>query len=96
VRYLQSPTQLGTRSAKYLTIGTYPAKAAFASLRRAAARPGGVSVKIDNGGMLVFNTKIPRSVYFGYPAAKYEVEVYDPSATQARSLVLGGKIAPIK
>lgn len=96
VRYLPSASQLGTRSPKYLTVGTYPAKGAFLSLRRAAARPGGLSLKLDHGGLVVLNTRTPTSVYIGYPRAKYEVEVYDPSATVARTLALSGKVAPIK
>jgi hypothetical protein len=37
-----------------------------------------------------------KSVYFSYPRSGYQVEVYDPSPQQARTLVLGGKITPIK
>jgi hypothetical protein len=96
VRYLDSPGQLGTRAAKYLTVGTYPSKQAFLAIRRAAHRQGGLSVKIANGGLLVFNTKTPTSVYFGYPNGKYQVEVFDPSPQQARTLVLSGKITRIK
>ena len=36
------------------------------------------------------------TVDFGYPGAKYQVEVYDPSPQQARSLVLAGTIVPIR
>jgi hypothetical protein len=95
VRYLPSADKVGDRAATYLTIGTYPSKNAFRSITRAAARAGAVSVPIDNGGRLVFNQRAPKSVYFGYPGAKYQVEVYSPSAAQARALVLGGQIKPI-
>jgi hypothetical protein len=96
VRYLPSSAKVGNRSAKYLTIGTYPEQHAFRSIRRAAARPGAISLKIDHGGLLVFNRAAPKSVYFGYPGAKYQVEVYDPSPAQARALVVGGRITPIR
>jgi hypothetical protein len=76
-------------------VGTYPSKAAFLSIRRAARRPGGLSLRLGTNGLLVFNTNTPTSVYFSYPAANYQVEVYDPSPQQARTLVLAGKIAPI-
>ena len=95
IRYLQSPSQVGTRMAKYLTVGTYPTKTAFVAIRRAAERPGGLSLGIADHGLLVFNTKTPTSVYFAYPRGKYQVEVYDPSPQQARSLVVAGKIQPI-
>jgi hypothetical protein len=96
VRYLSSASQVGSRSAKFLTVGTYPSKAAFLSIRRAARRPGGLSLKLGANGLLVFNTNTPTSVYFSYPAATYQVEVYDPSPQQARTLVLAGKITPIR
>jgi hypothetical protein len=96
IRYLPSTEKVGDRTPNYLTIGTYPAKQAFPAIKRAAARPGGVSVKIDRGGLLVFNASTPKSVYFSYPKSGYQVEVYDPSPQQARTLVLAGKITPIK
>jgi hypothetical protein len=70
---------VGSRAARLLTVGTYPSKAAFLSIRRAARRPGDLSLRLGTNGLLVFNTNTPTSVYFSYPAAKYQVEVYDPS-----------------
>jgi hypothetical protein len=95
IRYLPSPSKVGDRAAKYLTVGTYPEKHAFRSIQRAARRPGAVALQIPHGGLLVFNQRSPKSVYFGYPGAKYQVEVYDPSPAQARALVVGGRITPI-
>ena len=96
VRYLPTGAKAGDPAAKYLTIGTYERKNAFTAIQRAAARRGAVSVKLDNGGLLVFNQSTPKSVYFGYPRTNYQVEVFDPNPQQARTLVLGGKITPIK
>jgi hypothetical protein len=95
VRYLPSPHEVGSLAAKYLTVGTYPSTRGFLAINRAARRQGGVSLKIAKGGLLVFNTKTPTSVYLGYPKAKYQVEVFDPSPQQARALVLTGKIRQI-
>jgi hypothetical protein len=96
IRYLPSTDKVGDRAAKYLTIGTYPTKTAFVNLQHAAKRTGAVSLKIGNGGMLVFNQSTPKSVYLGYPNTTYQVEVYDPSPQQARTLILSGQIKPIK
>jgi hypothetical protein len=96
VRYLPSRAMVGDPSARYLTVGTYPEKNAFRAIQRATHRPGAVSVNLPHGGLLVFNTSTPKSVYFGYPAANYQVEVYDPSPEQARALVLGGAVRPIR
>ncbi|TMM22357.1 MAG: hypothetical protein E6F94_13355 [Actinobacteria bacterium] len=96
VRYLPSANKVGDRTPSYLTVGTYPTKQAFSAIKSAAARQGAVSAKIDQGGLLVFNNSTPKSVYFSYPKSGYQVEVYDPSPLQARSLVLGGSIKPIR
>ena len=96
IRYLPSANKVGDRTPSYLTVGTYPAKQAFSAIKSAAARQGAVSAKIDQGGLLVFNNSTPKSVYFSYPKSGYQVEVYDPSPLQARSLVLGGSIKPIR
>ncbi len=96
IRYLPSGVKAGDPHAKYLAIGTYPRANAYAELSRAARRKGAVSVKIERGGLVVFNETKPTNVYFGYPNAKYQVEVFSPSAETARRLVLTGKIKPIK
>ena len=96
IRYLSSASKVGDPAPNYLTVGTYEQKDAFPSIQRAAQRPGAVSVGLAKDGLLVFNASTPKSVYFSYPEAKYEVEVYDPSPEQARSLVLDGTIRPIR
>lgn len=96
VRYLPSADKVGDRSPKYLTVGTYPQRNAFRSIQRAGRRPGAISVKIGNSGLMVFSERTPKSVYFGFPGANYQVEVYDPSPQQARTMVLAGQIKPIE
>jgi hypothetical protein len=96
VRYLPSGDKVGDASAKYLTVGTYPQKNAFRSIQRAARRPGAVSLALPHRGLLVFNKQTPKSVYFAYPRSSYQVEVFDPSPTQARTLVLDGTIKPVE
>jgi len=96
IRYLPSAGKVGDRTPSYLTVGTYPTRNAFQAIQRAAARQGGVSATIDNGGLLVFNNSSPKSVYFSYPKSSSQVEVYDPSPLQARALVLGGAVKPIR
>jgi hypothetical protein len=96
VRYLPSGTRAGDPRASFLVVGTYTEPGSFVDLKRAAKQDGSVSVGIDRGGIAVFSSQRPTSVYFGYPGAKYQVEVYSPSGTAASSLVLGGKITPIR
>jgi hypothetical protein len=96
VRYLPNGTRAGDPRASFLVIGTYTAPGSFADLKRVAKQDGSVSVGIDRGGTAVFSSSRPTSVYFSYPGAKYQVEVYSPSGDTARNLVLGGKITPIR
>jgi hypothetical protein len=95
IRYLPPGVKGGDRRADFLTVGTYPQPESFIGLKRAARRPGAVSIRIANGGVVVFDSKKPSSVYFAYPNAKYQVEVFAPSGQTALSLVLTGKIKPI-
>ena len=70
-------------------------KEKFDDLHRAAKRTNSVSVTIGNGGLVVFNSKRPTSVYFAYPGKNYQVEVFAPSGDTARRLVLSGQIKAV-
>jgi hypothetical protein len=95
IRYLPQGVHAGDRRPDFLAVGTYSQPSSFTVLQSAAKRAGAVSVAIDHGGLAVFNSKKPTSVYLGYPDAKYQIEVFAPSGETARSLVLRGKIKPI-
>jgi len=95
VRYLPSGVRAGDPRPNYLVVGTYAQQGAFADLKHAAKQQGSISLGIDRGGLAEFATGRPTSVYFSYPAAKYQVEVYSPSGDTARRLVLGGGIVPV-
>jgi len=96
VRYLPSEVRPGDPRPDFLVVGTYTQPGSFADLQRAAKQPGALSLKIDNGGLVVFSSSKPTSVYLSYPGAKYQVEVYSPSGNTARTLVLAGKIKPVR
>lgn len=95
VRYLPRGVSAGDPRPNFLTIGTYPRPNAFAELKRASNANGAVTRKLANDGLVVYN-RASRSVYFGYPNARYQVEVYHPDAEMARSLVLAGQVRPIR
>jgi hypothetical protein len=96
IRYLPPGARAGDPRADFLVVGTYTQPGSFADLKRAGRRPGALSLRIDNGGLVVFSSSKPTSVYFSYPGARYQVEVYAPSGDTARGLALGGKIRPIR
>jgi hypothetical protein len=95
VRYLPEGTDLGDPRSQFLTVGTYPRAGAFAELQRAAKAKGAVSLKVGDGGLAVFSEGRPTSMYFGYPDAKYQVEVFHPSPDEARRLALSGQVVPV-
>jgi hypothetical protein len=95
VRYLPAGTEVGDPRSQFLTVGTYPRAGGFAELQRAAKAKGAVSLKVGNDGLAVFSLSRPRSVYLGYPDAKYQVEVFHPSPDEARRLALSGAVVPV-
>jgi hypothetical protein len=95
VRYLPKGVKIGDPRPSFLTVGTYPRSKAFGELKRAARAPGATSRDLPKGGLAVFS-RGSSSVYFGYPNARYQVEVYAPSASTARSLVFSGQVVPVK
>ncbi len=96
VRYLPAGVSAGDPRSDFLVVGTYKQPRSYANLQRAATRSGGVSRQIAGDGLLVYSSAKPTSVYFSYPGADYQVEVYTHSTKTARSLVLDGTITPLR
>jgi hypothetical protein len=96
VRYLPAGVKAGDPRPNFLVIGTYRQPHGFDGLLAAAKQPDSLSKRIADGGLLVFSSERPTSVYFGYPGVKYQVEVYAPSAKSARALVVDGKATPVR
>jgi hypothetical protein len=95
VRYLPAGVRAGDSRSDFLVVGTYKQPHSYANLQRAANRSGGVSRRIAGNGLLAYSAAKPTSVYFSFPGADYQVEVYTHSTKTARSLVLGGAIRPV-
>ena len=96
VRYLPAGVKAGDPRPNFLVVGTYEQPHSYTGLQRAAKHSGSVSEQIADGGLLVYDTQRPTSVYFSYPGVKYQVEVYAPSPESARSLVGAGKATPVR
>jgi hypothetical protein len=95
VRYLPAGVPAGASSPDYLTVGTYPVKDALATVRAIGAKTGGSLVNLGGGAVAAADPDHPLSMYIAYPGSSYEVEVYDPSAGQARRLVTSGAIVAV-
>jgi len=95
IRYLPPGVAVGDVQPAYLTIGTYPRPKALNGLRRLARRSGNATFPVAGGGLGVYSRSRPNSVYVAYPGGAVQVEVYDPSAEQARKLAREGRVRPV-
>jgi hypothetical protein len=96
VRYLSAGAEIGDPRARFTTVGTYPRRRAFAETVTASRRRGNAHTTLSGGGIVVWSTSRPTSVYMAKPGTGVLVEVYDPSPERARSLVLSGDVEPVR
>ena len=96
IRYLPPGVQPGDPNPRYLTVGTYPQANGYAAVRAASRRPNTVSRQAAGGALIVYNRARPRSAYFSFPDAKFQVEVFDPTPGRARQLTLAGRITRVR
>jgi hypothetical protein len=95
IRYLPREVAIGDRRGGYLIVATYPVQNAFKAVQTAARENGAHTITLPSGGLAVYNDSSPSNVYFALPGSNYQIEVYDPNAARARSLVTSGRITPI-
>jgi hypothetical protein len=95
VRYLPPGVKVTDPVPPSLVVATYPLKDGLAAVERAAREPDAVSIALENGGMAVYSKSRLTNVYFAYPDADVQVEVYDPAAGGALELVRSGSITPV-
>jgi hypothetical protein len=94
VRYLPAGMQVGERR-PVLTVGTYPLSNAYGLTASVARQKKSVRIPVD-GGIAVYSRTRPTSVYLAYPGSRVQVEVFDPSAREARRLVASGQVQPVR
>jgi hypothetical protein len=95
IRYLPRDVAIGDRRGGYLIVATYPVENAFKAVQTAASESGAHKLTLSSGALAVYNDSSPSNVYFALPGSNYQIEVYDPKAGAARSLVTSGRIKPI-
>ncbi len=94
LRYLPSGVQVGSPKAE-LTVGTYPVADALADVERSASGSTAVRLAAPRGGVAFYTRDRPTNVYVAFPDLPYQIEIFDPDAARAKSLVQSGKVAPI-
>jgi hypothetical protein len=95
VRYLPPSAEVGDAGARYLTVVTYPRRAALRVLRVAAGATGAKTISVPGGGLGVYYGGVPTNVHVAFPVANVEVEVFSPSKEVAIELVRRGAIEPL-
>jgi hypothetical protein len=95
IRYLPPGVKLGDRKPNYLTVGTYPQRNAFATLRATAKKQKAQTTRLAGGGLWFQDKGRPTSVYLAYPGQEFQIEVFDPSPARARELVASAQIKPV-
>jgi hypothetical protein len=95
IRYLPADATVGSTKANYLTVGTYPQRHAFRTIRAAAKSQGLRPLSIAGGGVAFQYKNKPTNVYLAYPGSNYQIEVFDPAPAVALRLVTSGQIKPV-
>ena len=92
VRYLPAGVKAGS-TGRYLTIATYPFRGAFQALKQFAH---GKQFSIPGGGIGFVKPGQPTNVYLAWPRVNFQVEVYSPTAHQARTIAKSGRVTAVK
>lgn len=79
-----------------LTVATYPLGDAYATATRRARTEGMSSRRTADGGIAVWSRSRPTSVYLAWRGTPSLVEVYAPTAAEARSIALSGRVRPVR
>jgi hypothetical protein len=96
VRYLTGRARAGNRSAGYVVVATYAQPDAYGRVSAIASRKHLAVKHLANGGIAVTRPGRPQNIYLVYPDQPYQVEVYAPTAGEARRLVFSGAVAPLR
>jgi hypothetical protein len=94
VRYLPKGEKPETEK-PFLTVGSYEEPEALASIRDLGQKSGAILVKIPNGGSAYAEGPQATSAYMAFPGVDVQIEVYDPEAGKAISLIRSGAIVPV-
>jgi hypothetical protein len=95
VRYLDSGTDVG-EEAPFPTVSTYPFVGAFEALEVVAERPGSISERLEDGGMVLRAGESATSVYVAWPDQDVQVEIFSPDAQQALGAATSERLMPIE
>jgi hypothetical protein len=92
VRYLTGSAKAGDKRASYVVVATYTQPDAFARVQSIAQRQH-LSVKqLPNGAIAVTEPTNARNLHVVFPLEGYQIEIYAPTAVEARRIVRSGAV----
>jgi hypothetical protein len=94
LRYLPAGLKAGAPGG-YLSVGTYPFQHAFPATIRAAGKQGFVRVQAGVGVAAAYARGRPTNIFVAFRGIDYQIEVFDPEAAEARSLVAQRRVVPV-
>jgi hypothetical protein len=95
VRYLTGSAAVGDNRPEFVVVATYPQPDAFARVRKAARANHYKIEQLSDGAIAVTEPRTPKNIHIVSPGKPYQVEVFAPTAAQARSIVLSGALVPV-
>lgn len=96
VRYLPAGTAVGTKQAKFVTVGSYPEKNAFSVLAAARKLKGAQVQEFGSNEIAVTYAGHPDSTYVAWKGSPFAVEVFDPVALESQTIVRDGIVKPVR
>jgi hypothetical protein len=95
VRYLEGGADIGER-VPALTVSTYPFAGALNALEEVAERPGSISERRDDDGLVVRAAESATSVYVAWPDQDAQVEIFDADPEEALEAATSDELVPIE
>jgi hypothetical protein len=94
VRYLPPGVTAGANQGEYLVIATYPSVGALGAVK---AADGGhpLTVAGGKGGIAAVERGKPTNVRVAFPHVDSQIEVYAPSADEARAVATSARLTPV-
>ena len=68
---------------------------AYSVLKSLSKNSGEATFTAPHGAIAVYSNSRPTNIYLAYPGSDVQIEVYDPDAAKARSLVASGRVVPV-
>jgi hypothetical protein len=95
VRYLTGSAAVGDKHPGFVVVATYPQSDAFRRVRSAARANHYEVEQLSDGAIAVTEPGTPKNIHIVAPGRPYQVEVFAPTAAEARSIVLSGVVVPV-